>query len=193
MIELNNIIKIIFISFIFIFVLLSIFIPCNLKFKGRPIWPCPNNNRFKNIYINNASGEYTSQSLFDPYSFTHISHGILLHNFFNYISNNLKFNLFISFFIEILWEIIENSDYVINIYRSENSNSRDYSGDSIINSLGDIFSMFIGYIISNFLFEKFNKSNKFSIILFIINEILLTLWIKDSLIKNIYQIFIKKR
>ena len=47
-----------------------------------------------------------------------------------------------------MWEIIENTPYVINRYRKASNLSRNYPGDSIINSIGDILSMSIGFIIT---------------------------------------------
>ena len=57
-------------------ILLIIFIsltrPCNSSLFSKPLWPCPYNSRLKHLYINESDGKYTSQSLFDIYSFTHI-------------------------------------------------------------------------------------------------------------------------
>ena len=58
---------------------------CKSKIFNKPIWPCPyNQSRLKNLYVKESSGKYTSQSLFDIYSFTHVSHGIIL--FYVYIT-----------------------------------------------------------------------------------------------------------
>ena len=46
-----------------------------------------------------------------------------------------------------LLELIENTEYVLSQYRSNNKYQRDYIGDSIINSIGDIFCCFIGFTI----------------------------------------------
>ena len=83
--------------------------------------------------------------------------------------------------IEILWEIIENSQFIINKYRNNSVISRNYKGDSIINSVGDILSMIIGYIIAYTI-------PKISFLLLIINEMVLYYIIKDNLLTNILQV-----
>jgi hypothetical protein len=122
----------------------------------------------------------TSQHLSDPYSFTHILHGFL----FGWIlvpllpKANVKTQLLCAVTIESIWEIIENSSFVINRYRTETI-SLGYQGDTIINSLSDITCCGIGFIISRYL------GVKKSIILFLLTELFLIFWIKDSLIINI--------
>lgn len=157
---------------------------CDTKIFGKPVWPCPyNENRLKHLYIQDISGKYTSQSLFDIYTFTHISHGIVLFYVLYYLYGK-KTNsiIYIALGLEILWEIIENTPFIIEKYRKENKNSRDYSGDSIINSIGDILAMIIGFIVC-WCYPKYGW------ILFIVNEILLYLYMKDNLIMNIIGIF----
>jgi hypothetical protein len=51
--------------------------------------------------------------------------------------------LVLAVLLESGWELYENSNYLINRYRAA---GYDYSGDSIINSVGDIFAMVIGYL-----------------------------------------------
>ena len=183
----NNIIVFIFIIFFVIITSLLLFSNCNTKIYDKPIWPCPyNENRLKYLYIKEASGKYTSQSLFDIYSFTHISHGILLFYILYYLNNykKYKYMIFIALIYETLWEIVENSPYVINKYRKNSTLSRDYHGDSIINSIGDILSMSIGFYIAWFF-------PKYGFIIFLINEIVLYKLINDNLLTNMYQIILK--
>ena len=69
LIYMNNHIKGVLISFIVIIIVLYIVSDCNTSILNRPIWPCPyNENRLRNLYINESSGKWTSQSLFDIYS-----------------------------------------------------------------------------------------------------------------------------
>jgi len=181
-------INIIFIVFLLIIIILYLFSSCDSKIMGRPVWPCPyNQNRFKNLYIKKANGKYTSQSLFDIYSFTHVSHGILIFYLLYYLNNYKKKSSMIYFALccEILWEIIENTPMIINKYRRASNISRDYAGDSIINSVGDTISMVIGFYITwNF--------PQYGLIIFLVIEILLYYNIRDNLITNVYQIFIQK-
>ena len=84
-----------------------------------------------------------------------------------FFHNILKFKIidgiFLAIIIEIIWEIIENSDYIIKKYRQT---YKDYYGDSLINILGDIIFMIIGYILS------YLNSN-FGILVLILIEIVL--------------------
>ena len=186
--------KYIFIKIILLFISLIVIIyittDCNSKIYGKPIWSCPyNEERLKNLYIPESDGKYTSQSLFDIYSFTHISHGILLFYILRYIYKKknekmIYISIIYAIILEFIWEIIENLPITIERYRKTNKLARDYEGDSIINSIGDILSMIIGFIIAWY-YPDYGYS------LFIANELVLYYFIKDNLVMNIYQIFIK--
>ena len=65
---------------------------------------------------------------------------------------------------------IENTDYIINKYRS-NSEYKNYNGDSIINIIGDILSMLVGLYIS------FNCN--YAWIYLIISELILSFYNAD--------------
>ncbi len=132
-----------------------------------------------------AWSKHTSQHFIDPYFFTHILHGFLFLWILNVIFNTIfkvkiskAWLLFIAVFAESAWEILENSPAVIARYR-ENTASLDYFGDSIANSVGDIFACALGFIIAYEL--KFWRS----LLLFLIIEIILILTINDSLLINI--------
>lgn len=123
---------------------------------------------------------HNSQHVIDPYSFTHILHGILefwlLGLFFGRIP--LVWRLLVALSIESSWEVVENSAYVIERYREETI-SLNYFGDSIINSVVDIFCCGIGFAIAWKL--RFWRS----LVLFVLTEVILIFWIRDSLIINI--------
>jgi hypothetical protein len=183
----NNHMKIVHIIFFIIIIMIYILSDCKTKILNRPVWPCPyHENRLWNLYINEASGKYTSQSLFDIYSFTHISHGILLFYILYYIHGSKTYNsmIYIALCYEILWELIENTPLIINRYRRASNISRNYPGDSIINSIGDILSMSIGFYLCWY-YPSYGYK------LLIANELFLYYYIHDNLLTNIYQIFIK--
>ena len=124
--------------------------------------------------------EHNSQHLIDPYTFTHVLHGILefwlIGLVFRFVP--LHWRLVIALAIEGSWEVVENTDYVINRYR-EATISLNYYGDSILNSLSDILCCGLGFLIAyNLRFWK-------SLALFLSTEIVLIAWIRDSLLLNI--------
>jgi hypothetical protein len=130
--------------------------------------------------VSDALGPHTSQHLFDPYSFTHILHGILLCGLLAWITPRLTppWQLSIAVFVESLWEVFENSAFVIERYRATTM-ALGYAGDTIINSLGDIFSCAIGFVLARRL------GLWGSLLLFLAIESALLFWIHDSLRLNV--------
>jgi len=86
--------------------------------------------------------------------------------------------LWLAISVESLWEVIENTNRVIERYRGVTA-AIGYQGDTIVNSLGDILSFAVGFILARYL--GFRRS--FAI--FVITELTLLLWIRDSLILNV--------
>ena len=148
-----------------------------LRFEGR-VWWCPAGDY--SLWAWDIWSTHNSQHLIDPYSFTHILHGILEFWLLGLIFPKvpLAWRLLMAVLIEGSWEIAENSSYVINRYREETI-SLDYFGDSIINSLSDMLCCATGFVIAYKL--RFWRS----LFLFIATEIALIFWIHDSLLINI--------
>ncbi len=123
---------------------------------------------------------HNSQHILDPYTFTHILHGVLEFWLIGLIfwKVPLAWRFVIAIFIESSWEVAENSSYIINRYREETL-SLNYFGDSIINSVADIAACAFGFYVAYKI--KFWRSLAF----FIATEVILLLTIRDSLIINI--------
>lgn len=128
----------------------------------------------------NIWSTHNSQHIIDPYSFTHVLHGVLEFWLIGLVFRRvpLAWRFFMAIFVESSWEVAENTSYVIQRYREETM-SLDYFGDSIINSLADIVCCGLGFFIAYKL--RFWKS----LALFIATEVILILTIRDSLIINI--------
>lgn len=123
---------------------------------------------------------HNSQHLIDPYSFTHILHGMLEFWLIGLVFWKVPtaWRFVIAIFIESSWEVVENTNYVINRYR-EATISLDYFGDSILNSIFDIACCGLGFWIS------YKVRFVWAMALFISTELILLFWIRDSLLLNI--------
>jgi hypothetical protein len=121
-----------------------------------------------------------SQHLTDWYSFTHVIHGIAFYALLRLAGRRLppgiRFTLAV--LLEASWEVLENTPFVINRYRAATI-SLDYYGDSVVNSMADIVSMMLGFLIAR------RSRAWMSVALVIITEVLLALAIRDNLTLNI--------
>ena len=157
--------------------LLLIAAAVELHLQGR-LWICSSCPNL--LWTSNAWSSQTSQLFLDPYSLTHVLHGLmfagLLVLLIRRISVSWRFVLAIA--IESAWEIIENTNTVIQRYR-EATASLGYQGDTVVNSLGDITCCGIGFILAAKL------GWRWSIVLFVAVETMLLFWIRDSLLLEI--------
>jgi hypothetical protein len=150
---------------------------CQLHRQGRPWWcacgrPTP--------WVGDVQSPHTSQHLFDPYSFTHVLHGVVLCGLLAWGLSRLAvaWRLWLAVCLESLWEVFENTDLVIQRYRAATL-ALGYEGDSVANSLGDILSCVVGFLIARWL------GLRWSVVLFLVTEAVLLLWIRDDLLLNV--------
>jgi hypothetical protein len=132
------------------------------------------------VWVSDWCSSNTSQQLLDPYSLTHILHGFL---FFWLIALLFKrmprvWQFWLALLLESAWEVFENTSFVINKYRTETA-ALGYEGDTIVNSLGDLACALIGFVVAQRL------GVRRSLIVFVLIEVVLTLWIHDSLLLQI--------
>lgn len=144
---------------------------------GRKTWGIAGQPGF---WSGDVNSPHNSQFLFDPYSFSHITHGVLLFGLLWMVAERLpvRVRALIVLAAESAWEVFENTDLVIQRYRAATI-SLHYYGDSVMNSMGDIATCMIGFALANVL------PLRVSIAAVLILELVLALWIRDGLLLNI--------
>ena len=123
-----------------------------------------------------------SQHISDWYTFSHLIHGFIFYWVLSVVGKkkNMSFGLrlLIALIIEVSWELFENTDFIINRYR-EATISLDYYGDSIINSVADVFSMIVGFALA------YRLPVRVTIFVAVALEVFVGLSIRDNLMLNI--------
>jgi uncharacterized protein DUF2585 len=144
-----------------------------LRWQGR-VWWCSCGQG--DLWWGDIHSGHCSQHFLDPYSFTHILHGLVFYGALVWLLPRLAFpwRLWLVLALEALWEVIENTEFVIERYRTATA-AFGYEGDSIANSLGDILSCAVGVLLARFL------GLRRSIVLFVLIELVLLVWIRDNL------------
>jgi uncharacterized membrane protein YjdF len=145
--------------------------------EGRSWW-CSCGRAF--FWTGNAWGSLTSQTFLDPYSFTHLLHGLMFCGLLTLLARRVSgdWRFCLAIMMEAVWELIENTNTVIQQYRSATA-ALGYQGDTVMNSLGDITCCAVGFLLA----RKLGWIR--SLALFFITELMLLIWIRDSLLLEI--------
>ncbi len=146
-----------------------------LRAEGRIAW-CKSGLGF----WTGAATHCTSQHLLDPYSLSHVLHGVIFFCLLWPLRSrvSLAWRVIGAMAIEAGWEVLENSAWVIERYRQQTA-SLDYTGDSILNSLGDLAASVVGVAFAA------RCSWKASVALYVGFELLLLYLARDNLTLNV--------
>lgn len=148
---------------------------CLLHLEGRPAWCMSGLALWSAAWTSS-----TSQNFLDPYSLSHVLHGAIFFWLLRPLADrvSLPWRLVVALVLEIGWEMLENSPWVIERYRQDTA-AFDYTGDSIVNALGDVASAVVGFAIAS------RFSWKVSVALFVVFELWMLLLAHDNLTLNV--------
>jgi hypothetical protein len=132
------------------------------------------------LWEGNIWSNECSQRLADPYSFSHIAHGLLFFAVLWLVARRmpLRGRFLLAVLLEAGWEVLENSPLIINRYR-EATIALGYVGDSVMNSLSDVVMMSLGFLFA------FRVRPWTSVVALAAMEIGCALWVRDNLTLNI--------
>lgn len=135
---------------------------------------------FVKLWEGEVNSPGNSQHIADWYTPSHIIHGFIFYALARWLMPRQTPGIWLiaATFVELAWEVLENSPMIINRYR-EATMAVGYSGDSILNSIADG-----GWMVAGFLFAARAPWNV-TLGIAILFE-LLTLWlIRDNLALNV--------
>lgn len=152
-----------------------------LRAQGR-VWFCECGEI--RLWVSDHNGPHTSQHLADPYTFTHVVHGFIFFWMVTWLFKRWRYQwqLWLALAVEAVWEVIENTTWVIDRYRDATA-AIGYTGDSVWNSFGDLLACWLGFEIARRLGWRWTFA------LMIVIEFALLATIRDNLFLNVVMLF----
>ncbi len=149
-----------------------------LRGMGRTMW-CRGGEWW--LWSGDVWSMHNSQHLFDAYSLSHVLHGFLFYGLLAIplvrgLGHGVR--LVVAVALEAAWEILENTDVMIDRYR-EVTISLDYFGDSVMNSVADMAACVAGYLLAAFMPAMATAA------VFVAVELVMLVWIRDGLVLNV--------
>nr|WP_256476397.1 DUF2585 domain-containing protein [Siccirubricoccus soli] len=101
------------------------------------------------LWEGDALGPENSQHIADWYTPSHIVHGLLFYAALSWLAPRLSLGAraLIALGVEIAWELVENSPWVIERYRA-GTIAQGYEGDSVLNSVFDMLFTLAGFALA---------------------------------------------
>jgi hypothetical protein len=132
------------------------------------------------LWEGNIWSSEQSQRVADPYSVSHVVHGVLFFGLLWLAALRLpvRQRYLLAVLLEAAWEILENSPLIINRYRAATI-ALGYQGDSVLNSLSDILMMSLG-------FWGASRTRRWACVTaVVVLELGMLLWVRDNLTLNV--------
>jgi hypothetical protein len=132
------------------------------------------------LWSGNVQSDQNSQQLADPYTLTHVTHGVLLFWLVGLVRPRpaTRTRVVLAIALECAWEVFENTDLVIQRYRATTV-SLGYYGDSVLNAVGDVLAAAAGALIAAWL------PWWLLVLGVLLLEGILAVWIRDNLTLNV--------
>lgn len=148
-----------------------------LRLEGR-VWWCAAGDL--SAVCLNVWTRHCSQHLLDPYSLSHVCHGLVFWMILSVAARRWAWTwrLVMAVGAAAAWEVAENTPWVIERYRTATM-SLDYLGDSVANAVADI-----GCCAAGFVFAR-SAGNRWALGGLVLLELVSLAWIRDNLTLNV--------